>query len=407
MSGRSTGRNATALRRIKKEGKVNLNLVSTRPRLNTRSQSKRKKKSPRIEPLDAWYRSRLTAHHDADEFVRKLKLKFFPIQGRHYDENWLIFGHVACTVFNGVPPHVCFLNGLLEESEEAAAQPSTASARASTSTSDAAKRPARAGLLEESEEAAQPSTALARASASTSDTAKRPARASPSVAGKKPPPQASSTLDYWKPTLPKRRRTAVAAKVPAPPAQPSTSAAAKRPPQAPSTESKESTLDYGEPSTAVAAKVPAPPAQPSTSAAAKRPPQAPSTESTEPTLDYGEPSTAVAAKPPPPPPPPSTSAAAKRPPQSPSTESKESTYDYWKPSSPKRTRRPDSQEGQQSRATQLRMKKELQAILTVDESEEVREKFDEVLGNFDKKLLQPKGSSRIKLKRLEASTIRH
>ncbi|CAJ1947037.1 unnamed protein product [Cylindrotheca closterium] len=184
--------------------------------------------------------------------------------------------------------------------------------------------PARAGLLEESEEAAQPSTALARASASTSDAAKRPARASPSVA-------------------------------------------------------------------AVAAKPPPPPPPPSTSAAAKKPPQSPSTESKEPTLDYGEPSTAVAAKPPPPPPPPSTSAAAKRPPQSPSTESKESTYDYWKPSSPKRTRRPDSQEGQRSWATQLRMKKELQAILAVDESEEVREKFDEVLGNFDKKLLQPKG----------------
>ncbi|CAJ1964483.1 unnamed protein product [Cylindrotheca closterium] len=36
------------------------------------------------------------------------------------------------------------------------------------------------------------------------------------------------------------------------------------------------------------------------------------------------------------------------------------------------------------------MKKLLQAILAVDESEEDRETFDGVLGNFDKKLLQPK-----------------
>ncbi|CAJ1943708.1 unnamed protein product [Cylindrotheca closterium] len=82
---------------------------------------------------------------------------------------------------------------------------------------------------------------------------------------------------------------------------------------------------------------------------------------------------------------------SKNSPQSPSTESKESTCDYWKPSSPKRTRRPDSQEGQQSWASQLRLKKELQAFLAVEESEEVREKFGEVLSNFDKKLLQPKG----------------
>ncbi|CAJ1964666.1 unnamed protein product [Cylindrotheca closterium] len=62
--------------------------------------------------------------------------------------------------------------------------------------------------------------------------------------------------------------------------------------------------------------------------------------------------------------------------------------DYWKPSSPTRRRR-DIDNGEQSWAQQLRMKRELQPFMAGKESEEVGENFNEFLTGLDK-MLQPK-----------------